>query len=57
VIERETDVTVAEYWGTLDDAAKRDYLLRAEIKIYATRDEYTPVGDWTHIKGVLTLAA
>lgn len=42
--ERETGETVAERWARLDDAQRRDYLLRAGVKVYAAGK--SPADGW-----------
>lgn len=38
--ERPTGQTVREMWESLDTAGKRDYLRRASVRVYASKDEW-----------------
>lgn len=48
-----TGILLGDYWPTLDDAGKRDYLRRAGVKVYASREDRWITGDPHKVLGAL----
>lgn len=57
ITECPSGITVAEYWRSLDDRGKRDYMIKAEIQVHASRDEQWMTGHPDKIIGTLTRCA
>lgn len=51
---RPMGITVGAYWRSLDTAGRRDYMCRAGIKFYATKDTRWITGDPTRVRAALT---
>jgi site-specific DNA recombinase len=54
--KRSTGIHLRDYWPTLDAAGKRDYLRRADVKVYVTPDKQVRVeGELNKIIGALVV--
>lgn len=57
-IPRSTGIHLRDYWPTLDAAGKRDYLRRADVKVYVTPDKQPRIeGELDKIVGALVIPA